>query len=201
MSLFNKGISKFTSVSNKLNAEANKISLGVSKMNISSNKSWKVTFNNMPKTLAKLKALPEAGMREPHYTAALLIPALCLWPENKEEALNMINFLKGPQPLSTYEVQFITNQLKGNEYLPFSYFEGATPENGYEPAAPYTITVSTVPTSFAEEGYAQLYLRSGGADSPRPVKMRHKPSTSEWFLWEQMLLSGIRKPVSQDPWA
>lgn len=197
MSFFNK----INKVSNKLNTGVNKLNVGANKLNISTNKSWKVTFNSIPKSLNELKALSESSMREPHYTAALLIPALCLWPENKEEALNMINFLKGPQPLSTYEVGFISERLKGNEYLPFSYFEGATPENSYEPKPPYTVVVSTVPTSFAEEGYAQLYLRSSGADSPRPVKMRQKPSTGEWFLWEQMLLSTIRKPVASDPWA
>ncbi len=113
----------------------------------------------------------------------------------------MINFLKGPQSLSTYEQQFISERLRGNEYVPFSYFDGACPENEYHPILPYSITVSTVPTSFAEDGYAMLYLRSGGADSPRPVKLRKKPSTGEWFLWDQMLLSQIRKPVSEDPWA
>lgn len=201
MSLFNKGANKFSSMSNKLNAEANKIVGGINKLNIDSNKSWEVNFNEIPTSLEVLKSLPESKMKEPYYAAALLIPSLCLWPTNKDEAINMINYLKGPQPLSTYEKNFISERLRGFEYLPFSYFVGATPENGYEPTAPYKIIISTVPTSFAEEGYAQLYLRSGGADSPRPVKMRQKPSTGEWFLWEQMLLSQIRMPVFKDPWA
>lgn len=165
------------------------------------NQSWKISFTELPTSLAEIQSLPESAMREPHHATALLIPALCLWPKNKDEAIRMINFLKGPQGLSTYDLQFITERLKGNEYVPFSYFEGACPENGYQPLRPYAITVSTVPTSFAEDGYALLYLQSGGADSPRPVKLRKKPSTGEWFLWEQMLLSQIRKPVSEDPWA
>ena len=38
--------------------------------------------------------------------------------------------------------------------------------------------------------------------APRPVKLRQKPSTGEWFLWEYSSpLSGIRIPASQDPWA
>lgn len=165
------------------------------------NQSWKISFTALPTSLAELQALPEAAMKEPHHAAALLIPALCLWPANKDEAIRMINFLKGPQALSTYELQFISERLKGNEYVPLSFYDGACPENGYQPLRPYTITVSAVPTSFAEDGYALLYLRSGGADSPRPVKLRKKPSTGEWFLWEQMLLSQIRKPVSEDSWA
>ena len=33
------------------------------------------------------------------------------------------------------------------------------------------------------------------------IKLRHKPSTDQWFLWEQFLFSDIRPPVGADPWA
>lgn len=165
------------------------------------NQSWQITFDELPTTLEMLRALPAADLQKPYYAAALLIPALCLWPTNKDEAQYMINFLKGPQALSNYDVQFISERLRGKEYVPFSYFEGATPENGYKPSKPYVVTISSVPTSFDQAGYAKFYLRSSGADSPRPVQLRQKASTGEWFLWEQMLLSDIRVPVSENPWA
>lgn len=161
---------------------------------------WKAEFDELPTTLDKLRALPQAGLQEPHFAAALLIPSLCLWPINKNVALEMIRFLKGPQALSIRENQFINDRLRDKAYLPFSYFEGATPENGYEPSRPYTVKVFTVPASFDETGYAKLYLKSSGADSPRPVLIRKKVSSGAWFLWEQMLLSEIRPPVSADPW-
>lgn len=172
----------------------------VNNMN-NSNKTWKVTFKELPTTMEILKKLPEANLKEAHYAAALLIPALCLWPKNQKLAIEMINFLKGPKGLSTYEIQFIDERLKGKEYLPFSYFEGSSPKNGYKPTQPYTVSISTVPTSFDEASYAKLYLKSSGADSPRPVQIREKDSTGEWFLWDQMLLSDIRVPLSEDPWA
>lgn len=165
------------------------------------NKSWQVTFNELPTTVEMLSRLPEASLQEPHYAAALLIPALCLWPTNQNVARDMINFLKGPQGLSMHEIQFIGERLRGNEYVPCSYLEGTSPSNEYKPSRPYTVTISTVPTSFDEDGYAKLYLQSSGADSPRPVQLRKKISTGEWFLWDQMLLSQIRPPVSADPWA
>ncbi len=165
------------------------------------NQSWQVTFKELPRTLEALRALPQASLKEPHYAAGLLIPALCLWPSNQSMALDMINFLKGPQGLSTHEIQFINERLRGKEYLPFSYFGGTTPENEYKPLRPYTVTISTVPTSFDEAGYAKLYLKSSGADSVRPVQLREKASSGQWFLWDQMLLSQIRSPVSADPWS
>ncbi|HZJ83597.1 MAG TPA: hypothetical protein VFD57_07290 [Clostridia bacterium] len=165
------------------------------------NQSWQIAFKELPTSLEALRALPEASLQEPYYAAGLLIPALCLWPSNRSMALDMINFLKGPQGLSTYEIQFISERLRGKEYLPFSYFAGTKPENGYEPLRPYTVTISTIPTSFDEAGYAKLYLQSSGADSVRPVQLREKASSGQWFLWDQMLLSQIRSPVSADPWS
>lgn len=162
---------------------------------------WKVMFDELPTTLDELRSLPEANLKQPHYVAALLIPILCLWSTNQGLVLDMLNFLKGPQELSMHEKQFIEDRLRGKEYLPFSYFEGTSPQNGYKPSRPYTITISTVPTSFNEAGYAKLYLKSSGADSPRPVQIRKKESSGEWFLWEQMILSDIRQPVLSDPWS
>lgn len=165
------------------------------------NQFWEATFDELPTTLDMLRNLPESNLQEPHYAAALLIPALYLWPTNQSVALDMINFLKGPQGLSTYEIQFIKERLRGKEYLPSSYFVGTSPENGYKLTRPYTVIISTVPTSFDESGYVKLYLKSSGADSPRPIQIRKKESSGQWFLWDQMLLSDIRVPASSDPWA
>ena len=51
-----------------------------------------------------------------------------------------------------------------------------------------------------EEGYLRLFLRTAGADSPRPIKLRKKGEN--WYLWEySSILSGIRIPAEADPWA
>ena len=165
------------------------------------NQSWQVTFDELPTSVDMLRALPQASLQEPHFAAALLIPALCQWPVNQNAAIEMINFLKGPEALSKHDIQFINDRLRGKEYVPFSYFEGTAPGNEYKPSQPFIVTVSTVPTSFDQDGYAKLYLQSSGADSPRPVQIRKKESSGEWFLWDQMLLSDIRPPVSAEPWA
>ena len=94
-------------------------------------------------------------------------------------------------------------RLRGKEYLPLAYFEGAAPENSYTPAQPYVLNVLPDPRpQDMEPGYLRLFLQTAGADSPRPIKLRQKPSTGEWFLWEYSSpLSGIRIPAAQDPWA
>ncbi len=112
----------------------------------------------------------------------------------------MLGFLKGPGSISEMEKQFIADRFRDSDYVPRSYFNGAVPGNDYAPSAPYTITVSDNPYSYTNEGYAVLYIRSGGADSPRSVKLR-LAKDGKWYLWEQFLLSGIRAPESSNPWA
>ena len=99
--------------------------------------------------------------------------------------------------------QFLRDRLRGKVYLPLAYFEGATPENGYQPCVPYTLNVLADPRpQDIELGYMRVFLKTSGADSPRPMKLRQKASTGEWFLWEySSILSGIRIPAAEDPWA
>ena len=167
------------------------------------NSAWRITVGTMPKTLEELRVFPGADLTDYRYTAALAVAVLATYPRDKESCFAMLDYLKGPQPLSTYEKQFIDDRLRGKEYLPFSFFEGATPQNAYAPTTPLSIIVTETPHSRNQigEGYIQVFLQSGGADAPRPVKLRNKPSTGQWFLWEQMLLSDIRIPEAADPWA
>ena len=87
-----------------------------------------------------------------------------------------MNLLRGPKPLTPYDCQFLRDRLRGKSYLPLAYFEGATPENGYQPQVPYALNVL--------------------------ADLRQKASTGEWFLWEySSILSGIRIPAAEDPWS
>ncbi|MBR3057022.1 MAG: hypothetical protein IKG93_03540 [Clostridiales bacterium] len=162
-----------------------------------------VIFNEMPENLEQLKALPEASLKNPLDVAALTVAALCVYPSNKDASLEMLNYLKGPQPLTPYEISFIADRFRDSDYVPRSYLNGATPQNNYMPQRPYSVTVYETPHSRdnLNEGYLTIYITSGGADNPRSVRLRTKPSTGEWFLWEQFLLVGIRVPDAQNPWA
>lgn len=153
-------------------------------------------YNTIPFDAAQVKASGDA-----FETAALTVMALCAYREDKEKAIAMLNKLKGPSPLTPFEIQFLRDRLMGKDYKPFSFLEGATPANNYKPNQPYAITVSDNPYSWQNENYAVLWVKSSGADSPREIRLRKKPSTGEWFLVEQMILSDIRIPVAEDPWA
>ena len=163
--------------------------------------SFTFTFSALPESLDELQKLPEAALDTPYKTAALTVCALCAYATAPEIGKEMLNFLKGPAPLSSYEISFINDRFRDGQYVPFSNFAGASPENGYTPSVPFTVTVFSNPYSFPEQGRATLHLSSGGADSPRQIKLRFKPSDGRWYLEEQMILVGIRPPKSSDPWA
>ena len=164
------------------------------------NKSVEITFSSLPESYEAFTALPEAKMDNPFSTAALSVLAFCFYPENKDLSLQMLDFLRGPRPLSVMDKQFIADRFRDKDYVPRSYFVGATPQNNYLPSEPYSIVVSENPYSYQNEGYATLYLTSGGADSPRSVQLR-LAKDGKWYLWEQYLLADIRKPESENPWA
>ena len=165
------------------------------------NKKERIVFDSMPATAEEFKKLPQAAMDTPFKTAAMTVLAFTYYPVDKEMSLEMLDFLKGPENVSPFERQFIRERLDDKVYKAFSYFAGATPENGYTPTKPYTITVIENPYSFDNENWAMLYVKSSGADNPRGIKLRKKPSTGEWFLNDIQCLSDIRVPVAEDPWA
>ena len=160
----------------------------------------RITFYDLPETLEAFKVMAEAKQDTPFGTAALTVLAFCVYPKNKELSLRMLDFLRGPRPLSVMDKQFIADRFRDKDYVPRSYFEGATPQNDYQPAEPYTIAVSENPYSYQNEGYATLYITSGGADNPRSVQLR-LAKDGKWYLWEQYILADIRKPECENPWA
>ena len=162
-------------------------------------------FQALPKSPEELLALSGVSFQDPFSIAAAAVAALTRFPEDADSCFAMLDAIKGPQPLSNADKSFIRNRFfDGKNYVPRSYFEGAVPENDYTPEVPYRIMVSESLHSRDQfdMGYITLYIRSGGADSERPVVLRHKPSTDEWFLWNFVgILADIRVPKSADPWA
>ncbi len=163
------------------------------------------TFGSLPTNLEELKALSKSELKDPFEVAALAILSFNVFPENKEECYKMLDYLKGPKPLLPTDKQFISDRfMDGKEYIARSYMKGAVPSNNYKPNEPYVIEVmeGAYSRQLYSEGYITLFIQSGGADSPRQIKLRTKPSTGEWFIWEfSGILMSMRIPVSQNEWA
>lgn len=159
----------------------------------------KYTFNTLPQTAADIAALADRyTLADRHNTAAFFMVSLVRYIDDAEEGLAMIDVLKGPQPLSDAEKAFIKERFSDKKYLPRAYFEGAAPENNYQPDSPWTVLISDEAVS-APEGYSYVTVSTLGADSPRRICMRIKGDSH--YLWEYNgVLLSIRKPAEEDPW-
>lgn len=181
----------------------NAASQGISSAFDKNQKEATFTFAALPESLAELQALPEAALDSPFKTAALALCALCAYGADKQIGTEMLDWLRGPKGAMTQmEKQFLNDRFAdGHYYIPFSYFNGATPDNDYTPTEPFTVRITANSHSYENEGYASLWLTSGGADSPRNFSLRKVESTGKWYLWDQFVMVGIREPKSKNPWA
>ncbi len=161
----------------------------------------KVTLESLPANLEELQAMPGADLTDEYTVAALAVAVLCNYENDPDETYRMMDFLRGPQPMNGVDKQFIRDRLNGRGYIIRSYLKGTSPDNNYTPAEPYVVEISENSYSRTEEGYVKLFLKSSGADSPRPIILRKKASTGQWFVWQVSFLSDIRKPKEADPWS
>lgn len=165
------------------------------------NKSEMVVFNSLPETYEQFISLPQASLSTPFDTAAMTVLAFCYYPKDSELCYRMIDFLRGPRPMNGSDKQFIADRFRDKDYVPRSYFAGATPSNDYQPVAPYTVELRENQYTYSVDGMAKLFIPSGGADDPRPIQLR-KAKDGKWYLWEySSILLGIRQPESANPWA
>ena len=158
------------------------------------------TFADLPQSLAQMQAMPEAALRDPFQTAALTVCALCVYSGYPQVGAEMLNWLRGPRPLSGMDISFLNDRFREGKHVPFSYFHGAVPGNDYTPSMPLMLTIVAGPYADANPGYKKLHIRSGGADNAREIVLRQK-GDGTWLLWDQFLMVGIRQPKSADPWA
>ena len=143
----------------------------------------------------------------PENVAALVVQAICLYDKDENLFYEVIQDLMSElQPISNMLKQEIKDRMDQNNkasYIGLSYFNGSNNFNNYEPDKSYSIEVTEGPSSYVNDGYATLSLKSGGADSKRPITLRKKKD-GNWVLWSDSilgLLSDIRKPENQNPWA
>lgn len=166
------------------------------------NAAYTIGLPYLPQNLQQLMRLPHAMLGNEYEVATLCIAVLCNYHTNVQMTIEMMNYLRGPRPMSPMEQQFMNDRLMGKPYKMLSYLNGTSPQNNYIPTTPLTVTVMSTPYSYQQENIATLYVQSSGADSPRPIVLRRKPSTGQWFVWDASgLMPDIRIPMNQDPWA
>lgn len=157
----------------------------------------KFTFEQLPKNSDEISKIVD--FKDEKYVAALFLATFVTHLNDSEEAIKMVNVLKGPQPLSDSEISFFNDQMEYKPHLHKAYFEGATPENNYTPDEPLSVIIYDDKIKPSEEGYIRVFVEIKGADNPRYIKLRQKGD--EWFIWEYYgILMSIKSAAESDPW-
>ena len=162
----------------------------------------KFVFNNLPESLNEFSALI-GDRKDPFNIATLYILALATYMNDSALSLRMINALKGPESLSDFEKSFIKGVLTDEPYLPLSFFEGATPDNGYTAPLPLVIKAYETEDSdrLSPNGFKSIYFKSSGAEIKRAIRVRCIESTGTWYYWQQYIMDGIRRPKNLGKWS
>ena len=126
-----------------------------------------VTYHQLPQNQADMEAIvAEYGREDERRVCAYFHAALVRYPESAEDCFDMLDVLRGPQPMSDAEKLFMKERFSDKLYLPRTYFEGATPKNEYQPDEPWAIIIYDDPVR-PPDGYAYTMVASGGADNKR----------------------------------
>lgn len=149
-----------------------------------------VAINRIPHTLAKFLELRNQISHTPQGAAVMMLVAMRIYQQYPVEGMKCLT-AASTNPLvvpatsnpGAYEgyvmgnVSELTRKLKDYTYLPFVYFQGASPANQYTPTAPpYVVDmmVNTYSYMSSTDGSLRIkvFINTLGADSPRPVVVR-----------------------------
>ncbi|ORX65031.1 hypothetical protein BCR32DRAFT_272871 [Anaeromyces robustus] len=151
--------------------------------------------------------------------AALYVATLNAWTPNTANEVDAMMKILCESPTSqalgseiynnhsSQAMRMSMNQNEKYKYLGPSYMEGATPCNGYKMIEPKTIIVKdyVYDGSWSDNYESKIYtmvVQSGGADTPRLLKVYQDPFDFEWYIfsdsWKSLMLD-IRKPMLNLP--
>ncbi len=147
-----------------------------------------VTLNRLCHTIEKFTELQSQIATTPQGAVVMMIVALRIYQEYPIEGMKCLTATstsplimpsENPGSFGGYIMSNTTTlrqRLASFSYLPYIYYYGATPANGYTPdAPPYTVHLSTNPHSYnmASDGVRiRLLVATEGADSDRPVTVK-----------------------------
>lgn len=149
-----------------------------------------VSINRIPHTLAKFLELRNQIAAKPQGAVVMMLVAMRIYQQYPVEGMKCLtaactNPLVVPATNNpgTYEGYVMGNiselklKLESLSYLPFVYYQGASPSNNYTPSAPPYVTEMLVNQySYIESNDGstriKVFVKTLGADSPRPVTVR-----------------------------
>ena len=168
-----------------------------------------VIIDEMPTSVEAFVALRDRVATVPLGGAAMLVVALHVYTKDEDlgrqcltVAVDRGRLVEGAEGyrgwlLGKRDLRRIQSQLAGQPYLPSSYFQGATPENGYRLGeSPHALAFSYNPYSGdPASGEYKVFVECSGAASARPVTVKRN-NRGIWKAdsWSS-LITGVRAPA------
>ena len=129
----------------------------------------RVQIDQLPSSVEDFVALRDQVSMTPQGGAAMMVVALLAYASDEKVGRQCLTIAvdrgrlvegsdgyKGWQ-LGSRDLRLIRDQLADRVYLPRSYIEGATPENGYQlPEPPYTVDCTGDPRGDISEGARKM---------------------------------------------
>jgi uncharacterized repeat protein (TIGR01451 family) len=155
---------------------------------VESQSNGSVFFNRIPHTLDKFIELQNQIAHTPQGAVAMMLIAMRIYQQYPIEGMKCMtaactgSLIVPSSAAGSYggyimsNVSTLKERLKIYPYLPFIYYQGAEPENGYTPdAPPYKANMYTNLYSYSQSSggmWIKLFVETKGADSNRPVSVR-----------------------------
>ena len=152
-----------------------------------------IAFGELPSDERHMKEMDSELFFSPYNTAAMAVAVLCRYGSDPDRAMSMLDDLCGGRPLGLLQRSRLIRGLKERGYIPFSYFEGATTVNGYEPTKPYRIEVYSAQKSYLSDRRVKLFVRSSG--SPDVGSVTLEQVNYKWYVRGLDIVKDVEAPM------
>lgn len=170
-----------------------------------------VSVDKLPATVDEFITFRNNIATTPEGGATVFLTALKIYVENEELGKQCLvisvdqGSLKEGETYKGFslldgDMQLIKSQMEKDKNIPNSYIKGSSTENAYKVKLPYVYEYkSNTYSGDKVNGPFKIYVKSSGADSPRPLSL--KPNDKGIWkvtVWSSVLV-GIKKlPVSDN---
>lgn len=148
-----------------------------------------IVINRIPHTITKFLELRNQVAHTPQGAAIMMLVAMRIYQQYPIEGMKCLTaacttpLIVPSTGAGNYDgyvmgnISELKRKLTDYAYLPYIYYEGAGPSNGYKPnGPPYTVDFMVNMYSYISSTDGSLrikvYVKTEGADSPRPVTVR-----------------------------
>lgn len=162
----------------------------------------------LPKTLEDYQKLIAEKGTDPKAAVKLWFDGLMVYlTQDKELGKTFLLEMSKDKDWDSKEWRLYRQQVTDKPYIGFSYAKAATPANKYtfdpnDYEIVFSGTVNMKPYADKAEGeYCKLFVKSNGADSPRPITLIAN-KRGEWKFYEfSSIFVGVRAPEEPLVWA